>query len=91
VTDSAIEQATRKLSIYFKPIGPTNYQFRKEHDVPYLLEINPRLSSSTSLRAGFGYNEAEMAVGFYLDGIRPETPEVLQGCGWRFSEDFILT
>jgi carbamoyl-phosphate synthase large subunit len=90
VTDPAIEQATRMLSLYFKPIGPTNYQFRKEKDAPYLLEINPRLSSSTSLRAGFGYNEAEMAIDFFLDGIRPGMPSVRQGRGWRYSEDFIL-
>jgi len=90
VVDPAIEQATRKLDMFFKPIGPTNYQFRKDNGVPYLLEINPRLSSSTSLRAAFGYNEAEMALDFYLDGIRPEMPKVIQGRGWRYTEDFIL-
>lgn len=88
--DPVIEQATRKLSKYFKPVGPTNYQFRKEDEIPYLLEINPRLSSSTSLRACFGYNESEMALDFYLDGIRPEMPKVTPGRGWRYSEDFIL-
>lgn len=90
VEDITIEQATQKLSMYFKPIGPTNYQFRKENGVPYLLEINPRLSSSSSLRAGFGYNEAEMALDFYLDGIRPEIPKVTKGRAWRYSEDFFL-
>jgi len=90
VADTAIEHATRMLDIFFKPIGPTNYQFRKENGIPYLLEINPRLSSSTSLRAGFGYNEAEMAIDFYLDGIKPEMPKVIHGRGWRYSEDFIL-
>jgi len=90
VEDTSIEQATRKLSTYFKPLGPTNYQFRKENGVPYLLEINPRLSSSSSLRAGFGYNEAEMALDYYLDGIKPEMPKVTKGRAWRFSEDFFL-
>ncbi len=90
IADQAIVQATQKLGMYFKPTGPTNYQFRKDNGVPYLLEINPRLSSSTSLRAGFGYNEAEMAVDFYLSGILPEKPLVIQGRAWRYSEDFIL-
>ena len=90
VEDKIIEQATRKLSMYFKPIGPTNYQFRKENGIPYLLEINPRLSSSSSLRAGFGYNEAAMALDFYLDGVKPEMPKVAKGRAWRYSEDFFL-
>ena len=88
VEDQTIEQATRKLGMYFKPVGPTNYQFRKENGVPYLLEINPRFSSSGSLRAGLGYNEAEMALDFYLKGTRPEMPIVTKGRAWRYSEDF---
>lgn len=90
VMDAAIEQATAKLNAYFKPVGPTNYQFRKEDGIPYLLEINPRFSSSTSLRAGFGYNEAELAVDFYLHGIRSSAQPLSQGCAWRYSEDFFL-
>lgn len=90
VMDEDIDQATKRLSQYFKPIGPTNYQFRKDNGILYLLEINPRLSSSTSLRAAFGYNEAEMALDFYLDGIKPKMPEVHKGCGWRYFEDYIL-
>ena len=53
VRHEAIEAAVHQLSRYFRPLGPTNYQFRVDDGVPYLLEINPRLSSSTSLRAGF--------------------------------------
>lgn len=87
VTDSAIEQATVSLSRHFKPVGPTNYQFRKEDGIPYLLEINPRLSSSSSLRTGFGYNEADMAISFYIDGIRPDEPTIRQGRAWRYFAD----
>lgn len=90
IQDKIIQEETDNLSMYFKPIGPTNYQFRKEHGKPFLLEINPRLSSSTSLRAGFGYNEAEMALNFYLKATRPDTPDVIEGRAWRFSEDFFL-
>lgn len=89
VEDHVIEQATRKLNMYFNPIGPTNYQFRKENNIPYLLEINPRLSSSTSLRAIFGYNEAEMSIDFYIYGNRPKMPNLIQGRAWRYSEDFV--
>ncbi len=90
VADSALEQATRKLSLYFKPIGPTNYQFRKDNGIPYLLEINPRLSSSNSLRTRFGYNEAEMSLRFYIDKVRPDMPKVAEGRALRYFEDFLL-
>jgi len=89
IEHKVIENAVRKLSAHFKPLGPTNYQFRMEDGIAYLLEINPRLSSSTSLRAGFGYNEAEMSLGFYLDNAHPKMPKVTKGRGWRYSEDFL--
>lgn len=71
------------------PIGPTNFQFRKEGDSFYLLEINPRISSSTSIRAGFGYNEAEMCVDWYYFGIRPEQPHFRSGVARRYIADWI--
>lgn len=90
VEDPVIEQATRQLDRYFKPLGPTNYQFRKQDDTAYLLEINPRLSSSSSLRTCFGYNEAQMAVDFYLNLARLDTPRISPGRAWRYAEDFVL-
>lgn len=79
------------ISSFFKPLGPTNYQFRMEGDTPYLLEINPRFSSSTSLRAAFGYNEALMAVEFYLWGRRPTVPTIRPGRAWRYYQDHVVT
>jgi len=90
VQDPVIEQATRRLDHYFKPIGPTNYQFRKENGVAYLLEINPRLSSSSSLRTCFGYNEAQMAVDLYLHLAIPEASHIRQGRAGRYAEDFVV-
>ncbi|MDP7010180.1 MAG: ATP-grasp domain-containing protein [Verrucomicrobiota bacterium] len=90
ITDESIVAAIEKLCAYFKPAGPTNYQFRKENELAYLLEINPRLSSSSSLRAAFGYNEAQMSVDYFLRGIHPNQPEILSGRAWRYAEDFVL-
>ncbi|MGO4326836.1 ATP-grasp domain-containing protein [Cupriavidus sp. 2TAF22] len=89
VRDADIESATQVLTRHFRPLGPTNYQFRKEGSVPYLLEINPRFSSSTSLRTAFGYNEAGMALDFFLQGSRPSAPLLRHGRAWRYSEDFV--
>lgn len=87
--DPAIEEATEKLTKHFKPVGPTNYQFRKEGDTAYLLEINPRFSSSNSLRTAFGFNEAEMAIDYFKFGRIPQTPLIKAGTAWRYSEDFV--
>ncbi|WP_275788481.1 ATP-grasp domain-containing protein [Pararhizobium gei] len=79
-----------KMAALFKPVGPTNYQFRMDGETPYLLEINPRFSSSTSLRAAFGYNEAAMAVEWYLHGRKPAPPQITPGRGWRYYEDYVV-
>ncbi|MCY1743393.1 ATP-grasp domain-containing protein [Ensifer sp. SL37] len=90
VDEPLLTEAVQRLSQHFKPLGPTNYQFRLEGTTPYLLEINPRFSSSTSLRAAFGYNEAAMAVDYYVHGKRPEEPEIKSGRAWRYSEDLVV-
>lgn len=90
VSDPEIAAATRNLCAHFQPIGATNLQFRKERGQCFLLEINPRISSSTSLRAAFGYNEAAMSIDFHLHGRVPATPRIRGGRGWRYSEDFVV-
>lgn len=74
----------------FRPIGPTNFQFRKCVDGIKLLEINPRISSSTSIRAAFGYNESAMSVGYFLDHKVPTQPEIRRGKAVRYTEDCIF-
>jgi carbamoyl-phosphate synthase large subunit len=90
VTHSGIDDWIRRLSNIFKPYGPTNYQFRLDGDDVFLLEINPRFSSSTSLRTAFGYNEAELAVNYALYKTIQRSPKVRSGRGWRYNEDFTL-
>jgi carbamoyl-phosphate synthase large subunit len=72
-----------------KPVGPTNIQIRMENDVPYLLEINPRISSACSLRTSFGYNEPEMCVNYFLlnQNIQPSIKK--KGSAVRFIDDYI--
>lgn len=91
VEHPVLAEAVTRLAAIFKPVGPTNYQFRMDGETPYLLEINPRFSSSTSLRAAFGYNEAAMAVDYYLRGNRPSAPDIRPGRGWRYYEDYVVT
>jgi carbamoyl-phosphate synthase large subunit len=81
---------TRALCAHFQPLGPTNFQYRLCEDGARLLEINPRVSSSTSIRTAFGYNECAMAVDFYLDGRLPAQPEIRCGKAIRYIEDCIF-
>lgn len=85
-----ILETSRKLMRYFKPVGPTNLQFRVAAGKAYLLEINPRFSSSCSLRTSFGFNEAEMCVDYFLRGKRPAEPQIKFGAAQRYSADFIV-
>lgn len=89
VNNKELEAFIDELISIFKPVGPTNFQFRYENGVYYLLEINPRISSSTSLRTAFGYNEAEMCIEYYLENKKPTQPEIRLGTAIRYIEDWV--
>lgn len=78
------------LSRHLLPLGPTNFQFRKCDNGIKLLEINPRVSSSTAIRTAFGYNECAMAVDFYLENRAPIQPEIRRGKAVRYTDEFIF-
>jgi carbamoyl-phosphate synthase large subunit len=85
-----IDEVLNHFCDYLKPIGPTNFQFRKHNGVLKLLEINPRISSSTSIRTAFGYNESEMVVNYYLENIEPIQPNLRSGKAVRYTDDKIF-
>lgn len=87
---NGIDEALNELCTVFKPIGPTNFQFRLHKGNLKLLEINPRISSSTSIRTAFGYNEAAMSVNYFMFNKIPSQPEILKGRAVRYAEDFIF-
>jgi len=67
--------------------GPTNLQFIKYGGKYLLLEINARVSSSTSIRELFGVNEAEMCIEYYLMNKKPETKVQRYGTVMRYIGD----
>lgn len=87
--DDAIEEAVERLTKAARPEGPCNYQFRTVNGQPQLLEINPRISSSTSIRSKFGYNEPAMCIEYYCEGRMPEVPEVKKGTALRYITDWV--
>jgi carbamoyl-phosphate synthase large subunit len=88
--DAKMNEAVHVLCEIFKPLGCTNFQFRRHEGVLKLLEINPRISSSTSIRTAFGYNESAMAVDYFLNGIEPKQPVIREGRAVRYTEDMIF-
>ncbi len=85
-----IENVLKNLCEIFKPIGPTNFQFRIQNGILKLLEINPRVSSSTSIRSKFGYNESKMAIEYFLEKENIKQPVIKYGKAVRYIEDLII-
>lgn len=87
----SLDQTVARLCRAFQPVGPTNLQFRRGGDGTWsLLEINPRISSTSSIRSAFGYNEAAMCLDHYLDRKTLVQPAIRRGFAVRFIEDFIV-
>ncbi|MBQ0027437.1 MAG: ATP-grasp domain-containing protein [Lachnospiraceae bacterium] len=83
-------ETLKALAKVFKPVGPTNFQFRNSEDGLRLLEINPRISSSTSIKAAFGYNEEVMSLTQFIAGESVIQPVIKRGHAMRYVEDFIV-
>jgi carbamoyl-phosphate synthase large subunit len=84
------KNTVKQLAEVLKPVGPTNFQFRKDKDGNMkLLEINPRVSSATSIRAAFGYNELKLSLEYFLYGKNPQQPVLRKGRAVRYAEDYI--
>ena len=90
VSDAPFRDAFKCISKMGRPIGPTNLQFRLDRGNLHLLEINPRISSSTYMRCLCGYNESLMALDHYVHGIRPKQPRVRSIRVIRYAEDRIV-
>jgi carbamoyl-phosphate synthase large subunit len=79
-----------KLCKLFKPIGPTNFQFRLDKNEIKLLEINPRISSTTSIKSILGYNESLMSLEFFLNRKKISQPKIQKAKAIRYIEDHIF-
>jgi carbamoyl-phosphate synthase large subunit len=63
------------------PLGPCNVQLRVRDGQPVPLEINPRFSGTTSVRARMGFNEVEAALRHFILG-EPAPPLHDVGTGY---------
>ena len=88
---SQFEDQIEILVGHVKPIGPTNFQFIESdlNGEPLLLEVNPRVSSSSSIRTKFGVNEPEMCIDFYVEKKEPVARTVQFGRAQRFIDEVV--
>lgn len=85
--DEVLLDTMTKISQKCKFEGPTNLQFIKYENKYLLLEINARVSSSTSIRELFGVNEAEMCIEYFLLNTIPQEKTQKYGTVMRYIED----
>jgi carbamoyl-phosphate synthase large subunit len=87
VRDEGLEAFCRHVINRTGLEGANNIQFRRTAEGPKILEINPRFSGSTGIRAHFGFNEPEMAIRQFVLNEEPPPPAIRPGKVLRFMGD----
>ncbi len=85
-----VAAAAQAVAAALRPRGPCNVQLRLTARGPVTFEINARFSSTTSMRAHFGYNEVEMALRAFVLGERVAPPRVTLGGALRYWEELYV-
>lgn len=93
--DKGFEKIIVEIGNVILPIGPINFQFRLDEIYQFkLLEINPRISSATSIRTLYGYNESQLSIEcFFLKERLQNNSKLIKNTDFkviRYIEDFIL-
>lgn len=83
----AVGEEARRVVEALRPLGPCNVQMRLTARGPVTFEINPRFSSTTAMRAHFGYNEVDMALRDLVLHQPIVPPQVRSGMAMRFWEE----
>jgi len=90
INDPALSEVVSCMAKKLNIVGPTNFQFRKLDDGYYLMEVNPRFSSSTSIKSAFGFNEPLMAVKSFIENNSTIRLELKTGRCSRYLADSIM-
>ncbi len=90
IIDQELEDNATSIAKKLSICGPTNFQFRKADRKYYLIEVNPRFSSSTSIKSAFGFNEPVMAINSFLRKISIEPITIKRGRCSRYIEDLVV-
>lgn len=90
VENGLVADAAAAVANALGPLGPCNVQLRLTERGPVTFEINARFSSTTGMRAYFGYNEVEMSLRSYVLGENIVPPKPRSGIALRFWEELYL-
>jgi carbamoyl-phosphate synthase large subunit len=90
VIDNEISDFCERAVATLGLVGPNNVQLRKTEKGPMIFEINPRLSSTTSARPLFGYNDIEMSIREYVYNEKLSKPIIKSGYFYRVIEDIVV-
>lgn len=90
VKNPEIEKVSRETAVALRAIGPVNIQLRLTEKGPVIFEINPRISSSTVIRAHFGFNEPELAIRRFVLGKALKPPSITEGTALRYYEEIYI-
>jgi carbamoyl-phosphate synthase large subunit len=87
VFDQKLGEFAKDVILKTNLIGSNNVQCRLTIDGPKVLEINPRFSGTTAIRASFGFNDVEMWVDEVLTKRSALKPAVRSGFVLRHMDD----
>lgn len=72
VREPSISEYCEELARRLESTGPLNIQLRVHHGEIYVLELHPRFSGTTPIRASAGFNEPDVMLRHMLSGERFE-------------------
>lgn len=87
VIDEDLERFCQQVIQNTQLEGVNNIQFRRTASGPKILEINPRFSSTTGIRAHFGFNEPEMFIQESVLNQRASPPYIKIGKVLRYMHE----
>lgn len=82
-----LEMFIRQSILKTKLFGSVNIQFRVTDQGPKVLEINPRFSGTSGIRANFGFNDVEMSINELILNHKLVQPEIKKGFVLRYFEE----
>ncbi|MCT4621493.1 MAG: ATP-grasp domain-containing protein [Marinisporobacter sp.] len=89
VFDKEIEKLCKRVSKALNIRGSINIQLRKQnHGKPIIFEINPRYSSTSFMRANFGFNDVIYAFENIVLTRPIVKPKIKRGFAYRYITEF---
>ncbi len=89
--DPASLDVCKKIAVAIGTRGTINIQLRIDRGIPICFEINPRFSSTSGIRAHFGFNDVEHTIRHYVLGEQAvDIPVIKKGTALRYTEEIYI-